>query len=349
MEQTIYKLDSKEKLRYLTISTEGNIIIQQAGLIDGKGTINRSTCIGKNIGKANETTPEEQAVQEAQAKLKKKLEEGYYETKELALKGTLILPMLAKSYEDEKDKIIYPCFVQPKLDSLRCLKQGENMVSRTAKKIDTMYHIARELNHIHDTLDGELYAHGYNFQENMRMIKKYRKGESELIKHHVYDIVLPNLPFRERYILLKSIIEMNKPENVVLVPTYEISNETDLIRYHAQFIEEGYEGTMVRWGIDGYKVNGRSSNLLKYKDFKDIACKIIDVVPSEKRPIHGSFICKLDGKTFGTGMRFSHKEREDTLINKDKYIGEIAEIRFFEFTEDGLPRFPVCVGLRLDK
>ena len=25
------------------------------------------------------------------------------------------------------------------------------------------------------------------------------------------------------------------------------------------------------------------------------------------------------------------------------------KIRFFEYTDDGLPRFPVCVGFRLDK
>ena len=48
-------------------------------------------------------------------------------------------------------------------------------------------------------------------------------------------------------------------------------------------------------------------------------------------------------------MKFSHAEREEILQNKDQYIGQMAEIRFFEYTEDGLPRFPVCHGFRLDK
>ncbi len=30
-------------------------------------------------------------------------------------------------------------------------------------------------------------------------------------------------------------------------------------------------------------------------------------------------------------------------------MGKTAEIRFFEYTEDGIPRFPVAVGIRLDK
>ena len=48
-------------------------------------------------------------------------------------------------------------------------------------------------------------------------------------------------------------------------------------------------------------------------------------------------------------MKFSHKEREEMLTNKSDYIGMIAEIRFFEYTDDGIPRFPVCYGFRLDK
>ena len=41
--------------------------------------------------------------------------------------------------------------------------------------------------------------------------------------------------------------------------------------------------------------------------------------------------------------------REEILANKKDYIGKKAEIRFFEYTDDGLPRFPVCVGIRIDK
>ena len=47
-------------------------------------------------------------------------------------------------------------------------------------------------------------------------------------------------------------------------------------------------------------------------------------------------------------MKFSHVEREGILKNKTHFIGHYAEIRFFEYTDDGLPRFPVCVGFRLD-
>ena len=63
MLKTIFKKDSKGKLRFISISTKGSSIIQESGILNSKNTVtNVSECIGKNIGKVNETTPEEQAV-----------------------------------------------------------------------------------------------------------------------------------------------------------------------------------------------------------------------------------------------------------------------------------------------
>lgn len=348
MKQTIYKLDTKGKTRFITISVEGNTIIQESGLLDGKSVTNVSQCEGKNTGKSNQTTAEEQAIVEAAAKIKKKLSEEYFNSIEEASTVEYISPMLAKDFKKESKKVIYPCFVQPKMDGMRCLKKGTSLKSRDNKDIITLKHIESVLPEIADYLDGELYASGKTFQENMTLIKKYRPGETEDVKYHVYDMVLPNLPFSERYALLKTLVK--DIDVIELVPTYVATNEADIKAYHGMFIRDGFEGTIVRHSDDGYKVNRRSSSLLKYKDFLDLACEIVDVEPSERRPTQGSFICKLpDGRTFGTGMKFSHAQREEILINRHEYVSKTAEIRFFEYTDDGIPRFPVCVGIRLDK
>ena len=138
-------------------------------------------------------------------------------------------------------------------------------------------------------------------------------------------------------------------DNIKLAETFEVNSKEELIEYHKKFMEEGYEGSIIRHSEEGYAVDKRSSSLLKFKDFQDIACTIVGVEPSEKRPKQGIFICEHSGNLFGCGMKFSHAEREEILINKENYIGKTAEIRFFEYTEDGIPRFPVAVGIRLDK
>jgi DNA ligase-1 len=354
----IYKKDSKGKIRVLHVHVDGADLIQESGLVDGKLTVHRSTCKGKNIGKSNETTPEQQAILEAASKVETKMSTGYFTTQQEAKDNVVILPMLAESYNDHKDKVIFPCWAQPKLDGMRALgANSKQMISRKGKPINTMPHIQAALDETGcaDWLDGELYAHGLSFQENMRLIKKNREGSDQVV-YHVYDMVLPNLPFSERYIILSKLVKMNK--YIELVPTYECKDEADLKDHHKQFLAQGYEGTILRHSDVGYAVNKRDQQLLKYKDFLDYTYEVVDIVPSEKNPKQGVIHCadlatnngkELSTITFGCGMKFSHKEREEMLANKADYIGKMAEVRFFEYSETGVPRFPVCHGFRLDK
>lgn len=340
----LYKKDSKGKIRVLFVSaneiTEGQLI-QRSGLLDGKQVTHSSICKPKNIGKVNETTPSIQAIAQAEALVKKKLDEGYFKTIEEAENGEVILPMLAKDFKKEVKKVKYPCYCQPKLDGMRALGSENNtLTSRKGKKIDTVKHL--QFNHLNGAIiDGELYAHGKTFQENMSLIKKAKKG-SEEIKFHVYDLI-SDKPFIQRYELLYHLTKNS--DSLILVPTIVVNNEKQLKAQHSKYISQGYEGTIVRHSDAGYGINKRDSQLLKYKDFIDLATKVIDVVPSDKNPKQGVIVC--DG--FRCGMKFSHAEREEILKNKENYIGKTVEVRFFEYTDDGLPRFPVAVGFRLDK
>lgn len=347
----IYKKDSSGKIRYLEISNEGHFVVQESGVVGTNSpVINRSACEAKNVGKSNATTPESQAYIEAQAKLTEKMRLGYFNSIEEAQeKGgkDFLLPMLAKDFKKEVKKVTYPCYVQPKLDGMRSLgSEDDGFMSRTGKAIDTLGHIV--LVGLKDyVLDGELYAHGISFQENMKLIKKYRPNLTEQIKYHVYDVVM-DAPFKERYKTLISIAS-DLPD-VHIVETHLITSQEQLIRFHQQFIAAGYEGTMVRHSEEGYAVNKRSSQLLKYKDFLDEVYTVNEVWPSKSRPEQGVVECVTSkGIPFTCGMKFSHAEREEILANKENYIGKMAEIRFFEYTDVGLPRFPVCVGFREDK
>jgi len=361
MEQRIYKKDSSGKIRYLSISTESNMVVQESGVVGTNSPVyNRSACEAKNVGKANGTTPAEQAVLEANSKITEKMRLGYFTSiAEAQEKGgkDFLLPMLAKDYKKELKKVTYPCYVQPKLDGMRSLATEEDgFMSRTGKAIDTLGHIV--LADLEDTiLDGELYAHGISFQENMKLIKKYRKRETEQVKYHVYDIVI-DAPFYDRHFMLMALVQRMENPNIEVVPTYLASNETEMKRYHSRFVSEGYEGTMIRHSDEGYAVNKRSSQLLKYKDFFDETFTVVDIVPSESRPDQGVVVCSkvmeqagdnVWVQNFNCGMKFSHFERKMMLAMKHKYIGQTAEVRFFEYTDGGIPRFPVCVGFRLDK
>lgn len=350
----LYKKDTKGRVRYLKVWSEGSEIFNESGLLDTDSPVVHSkTAKPKNIGKSNETTAQEQAEFEVQSYIKKKLDEGYF-TNLYELENTVVvLPILAKDYDKEKHKITWDnCYCQRKFDGIRCLifvdEKGIRLMSRKGVKIENMFHIEREIESLDlpvgTILDGELYVHGETFQTNISYIKKYQKGLTEQVQFWLYDIVSEE-PFINRHVFILENFTGKTLTHVVLVDTYNIHSEEQLKEYHSQFILEGFEGTMVRWGNEGYKVGGRSSNLLKYKDFLDTTATIIDIIPSEQRPTWGTPV--FEG--FKAGVRMSHKQREDLLLNKQDYIGKTAEIRFFEYTDEGSLRFPIMVGIRLDK
>jgi ATP-dependent DNA ligase len=73
----LYNLDKNGKERVWEIWVAGDTIHKLSGLKDGKKVPWERSFEGKNIGKANETTPEEQAVLEAERAWTKQLEKTY--------------------------------------------------------------------------------------------------------------------------------------------------------------------------------------------------------------------------------------------------------------------------------
>ncbi len=355
--KTLYKRDTKGKTRFLKIYTTGDKLIQESGVLGTDSPIvHEKVCKPKNVGKSNATNGKEQALSEAQSKINEKLTQGYFESEDALTEGgsDVILPMLAKVYEKESHKIAWDnAYAQPKLDGQRCIsivKKGKvNLISRQGKEIETVQHINKALSKLPDgCYDGELYSLELGgFQKQMKAIKKYRPGITEKIAHNLYDII-DNGAFIDRYNMLQ---ELKLADPIRLVMTYTIDSHELLEEYYGKFVEAGYEGAMVRWGNEGYKINGRSSHLLKYKKFIDITAKIIDIYPAEDRPTWGLLKCQAeDGTVFNATPKMSHAEKEELLKNKKKYIGQTWEIRFFEYFEDGVtPRFAVGLGERLDK
>lgn len=350
----LFKKDSSGKIRFLDIFHQYDEIVQRSGVLDSANTVeHRKTATSKNIGKINETTPAEQAILEVESTIESKLKEGYFLTVQEAESTEVILPMLAKVFEKEKHKIDWGyAFAQYKFDGMRCLAFIEDgnvtLMSRKGREITTMPHIVEALKDLPNCiLDGELYCKEFgSFQNQMKAIKKYTKELSPLVEYHVYDIV-KDKPYLTRYRIIFNLLQ-NLDKRINLVTSWNISSEKELIDFHKRAIKEGYEGSMVRWGAQGYEINKRSSSLLKYKDFLDMQLCIKDIIPSKQRPTWGQPIFELNGQEFSSGMKFSIEEKEDLLLNKEKYIGKLAELRYFELSDEGVPRFPVCVGFRED-
>ena len=156
-----------------------------------------------NEGRANERDSKSQAEFEFDAIIKKQRDKGYRSKGEK--KQVRPMPMLAHKFKDHKGKVDFPVYVQPKLNGMRMLFDGEVGFSRGNKEI-----IPEVIQHLKfDTggymLDGELMLpNNVLLQESMSAIKKYRPGISDKLEYHVYDIVNTDLPYEDRMRLLET-------------------------------------------------------------------------------------------------------------------------------------------------
>ena len=134
MSKTLYQKTSKGEIQVWEIRTEGSQIITTYGLKDGKMQTATKTAKGKNVGRANETTPEEQAVLEAESMYKKKMDKGYFPTEEEAQNNLVLLPMLAVDWFKHSKKYTEDdrFAVQPKLDG--CLHEDSIVILETLGK-----------------------------------------------------------------------------------------------------------------------------------------------------------------------------------------------------------------------
>lgn len=333
--QTIYKKDSKGKIRYLAYWTEGNILYSERGEKGGKAVVSNEIIEGKNIGKKNETTPAEQAIKEKESKVERKLRRDYSRTIEELETRELLLPMKAKS---DMKYIVFPALVQPKLNGFRCLIdcRGEDLVisSKSGAESFELPLISAELQKDQYkglVLDGELYIHGKELNEISHIIKNPELQQD--LEFHIFDIV--NDDFCDSRLKQLASLEVEGP--IQKVVTLLASHEKDFNAQHNLFIIDGYEGSIIRNLKGAYKKGGRSFDLVKRKDFQDEEFLVVGIVEGvgTNKGLGIPVVKMPNGKTMECPIKGSFEVQKEIWENKESYIGRYLTVKFHSWTVNG--------------
>lgn len=344
-------------LRQWRVWHDGDTIYTEYGQVGGKLQVSSKKAESKNVGRSNETSPSEQARLEAESMWRFKVERKYSETSEEA-QEELMLPMLAHKYEDKKKHVTYPAFAQPKLDGVRCIAKWEGkeiiLLSRSGKpykmpliQVDLMGWMPKDV-----ILDGELYLHGASCQTITSLVKKW-KPESNKVIYNVYDAPVVNgddtLTFTDRLDYLNEVKE-SVPTTINIVESFQVKSHTEVMQYHGSFLEKGYEGAILRLPHGLYQWGYRSSELLKVKEFHDAEFLVVGAREG-KGKMEGGVIwtCQAGSNTFECTMKVTMEERQRMYTNRAKYMKKLLTVRYFDFTDDGIPRFPVGIVFRDEK
>jgi DNA ligase-1 len=202
-------------------------------------------------------------------------------------------------------------------------------------------------------LDGELYSNTLDFQTITSIVRQGKKAHARAseIEYHIYDCFqeTAQATFETRLHILQ---EMSKVVGhgspVVFVPTKEVHYEeqvTDELREHERL---GFEGIMLRNKHGLYEQDRRSEHLQKVKSFMDAEFQIIGGREG-KGKFEGMciFRCRTpEGKEFDVMPTGDEALRRSYWDNLTLHLGQLLTVKFFEYTVDGIPRFPVGLGVR---
>lgn len=364
----LYNTDSAGKVRvwWIEVDTFAGRYRSFAGLVGGKAAASGWTmCEPKNVGTKIETTPGTQAQAEAAAEYTKKRHKGWTDDEQAAGKLKPFAPMLAQTWSGKKHGIRHgKTFSQPKLDGMRVLGCRHGLFSRNWKPILTLPHIYSALQPIFEDypdliIDGEGYAHRLadNFEEMLSIIKRPKPTREDLEKSaefaefHVFDLYHDSHTFTQRQTALQRLLHDYRPKGVVPVATSEVIDDEHMEHLFAIYMEQGYEGQMIRY--DTPYENKRSHNLLKRKEFKTEEFRLKRIEQGNgnwlgcaKRVVlyrpEGNVGPKGEDE-FEASMRGSQKFARELLERAPSLVGTWTTIRFQNYTQDGVPRFGVAI------
>lgn len=244
----------------------------------------------------------------------------------------------------------------------RLIAKSDGLFSRQGKPFYSVPHIYQALEPLFAkypqiVLDGELYNHKLknDFNRIMSLARQSKPTQEDLdasakdLKYYVYD--LPSeYPFAERNQALRRIIEDLNDPRIVYLNTVCIESQEDLDFIYAKYIEDGYEGQIVRLSNAVYE-NKRSKQLLKRKTFQDGEFEILHIYEGEgnRSGMAGGIKYKIiiDGKDddFDSGIQGTFDYYKEIWKDREQYIGGQGTVKFFRYSEYGKPIFPVTTAL----
>lgn len=275
--------------------------------------------------------------------------------------------------------------LQPKLDGFRCNahwdaeKKTVTLVSREGLVFETMPHIAAAVAAMlkrepSTVLDGELWTPELRFSKIASAVKNKNNPPDWVnkVSYHLYDL-MDSAIFLQRFERLTRLVQDNTSASIVLVDTTFVGcttgdeNDRDELiakikEYERECVKSGFEGAMYRNCYHGYEPGKRSKHLLKVKSFIDKEFKVVghkrgkaSQLVSSKGKTQGDadvvvpiFVCEMSsgGARFDVLAPGTIKEKKAYWDDIEKWIGKNLTVKYFELTDDGIPRFPVAKSFR---
>jgi ATP-dependent DNA ligase len=203
-------------------------------------------------------------------------------------------------------------------------------------------------------LDGEIWREGLSCQTVTSYVKKTKPGTETLV-YNVFDLPSHGGTWESRREALNAYFDGEDYEAVACINKVETISPAAIHlidSMHDVWVTKGYEGAIIRLHTGLYEWGERSRSLMKYKKFQDAEFRVVSVRAGEGKLSKAAvFTCENDltRATFDVIFAGTIDQREEQLTNAKNYVNKKLTVRFFDRTDDKLPRFPVGKVFREEK
>jgi DNA ligase-1 len=295
-------------------------------------TIERRTC--KHLRKLRGDAAEEARIQTAEP-LKPLKPEGAEDVEKLPV-------LLAHVWTEEHDPTGW--WMSEKLDGVRAYWDGKQFLSRN----NNIYYAPEWFSAglPSHPLDGELWVARKKFDFTNGLVRQQSKSNDwKQVCYRIFDAPEAKGTFEERLQFLKESISSWKAVYAAIHEHCICTGVDHLITELERVTQLGGEGLMLRKPGSSYE-RTRSTTLLKVKTFLDAEAIVLgyEAGAGRHKGRVGALLARFgNGKEFKVGTGLKDRERE-----KPPAIGSVINVKYQELTKDGIPRFPVFVGIRTD-
>lgn len=318
------------------------------------------TSIAKNIGKCNETTPNEQAIKDAQSLINKKIKNGYTRM----IDGKSSKSSIHMDLHRYKPGMKIATFVQEKLDGVRGLWINGEMYTRRLVVIKRLVNIKDELGRLEDHIsatipelskrhiqfDGELYIRNSSLQFIAGIVNtKILSTNTPQLQYWIFDMP-SSKPFFKRLLeinIVKKAITSLDLQHIKIVPTEFCPTESSCDYVYNMLVRDGAEGVVVRTMLSPYMFGKRSRTSVKRKPFIDSEYTIIDILEGTGKLVNhaGSLVLSDKKVTFNVLSPGTMTTKSNMFTNKSEYIGKTVKVKYQGLTNKGIPRNPVVINM----
>jgi ATP-dependent DNA ligase len=273
--------------------------------------------------------------------------------------------MLAKDVSDKSEDYYDRCdwIISTKLDGVRSgvvrdANKKFHSSSRGGKSYDpafTKIFQSDKLHKLFDKLgdviiDGELYMHGrpLAYISGLARLDDYDPDKHDQLEFWIFDYANDTQTAEERTNFLNSIadeFDLAK-DRIKIVRHYKLKGYRAMKAYHDAAVEEGYEGLIAREATRLYGFGTRDDRMIKMKDFKDDEFEIIGLKEG-LRPEDMVFVCLThDDKQFEAKPIGPRQLKYQYIKDIESLKGKKLTVKYFYYTEDGIPYLPVGKAIR---